>query len=226
MKELSAVYKVLKNCILFDHFQEKELEELFQFLQVREARYAKGAVLFRIGDQIPSLGLLISGRIQVATDDIHGNKMIMANVSPGETFAESLALTGTDQSPVYAVAALESLVFWIEIEAIRNAYNAQSHPLIKRLGENFTRSLAIRALHMNNRIQILSKKTIREKVIVFLTVYAGTDRSKAFSVPFSRTDMADYLGVERSALSRELSKMASENIIRFNKNQFYIVNDT
>lgn len=207
---------------LFAGFSQEELQQVLSMLTTWEAFYAKNETLLEMDVPVSAFGIVASGRVQVATNDIHGNKMIMAIVEPEEIFAESLAYTGTEASPVYATALEDCRVLWVDIENVRNAYQSPN-PLLRRLGENFTRSLATKVLAMNNRVQILSKKTIREKLDTFFTFQAQQTGSNEFEIPFDRSDLADYLGVERSALSRVLSQMQKEGVLEFYKNRFRIL---
>ena len=162
---------------------------------------------------------MISGSIQVCCDDIDGYPMIMANVSAGDIFGESLCFTRAE-SPVYIRAAADSEVLTMTTSAIHSADAGDGESKIFTL--RFISILAKKALSMNDRIQILSKITLREKILTLLNQYRHKFASNEFSLPFDRADMAIYLGADRSALSRELSKLKAEGIIEFNKNHFII----
>lgn len=207
---------------LFADFSKEEVEKVLSMLHTWEAFYAKNDVVLELDVPISAFGIVTSGRVQVATYDIHGNKMIMAVVGVDDMFAESLAYTKTANSPVHATALEDCSVLWVDVETVRNAY-LSSEPLLRRLGENFTRSLAAKVLAMNNRVQILSKKTIREKLDAFFTFQVQQAGCSEFEIPFDRSDLADYLGVERSALSRVLSQMQKEGLLEFHKNWFRIL---
>ena len=152
-------------------------------------------------------------------DDIDGNRMIMANVTAGGTFGESLCFLHTAESPVYIVATEEAKVLWLRPDEL---FTAGDDELSAKLRNRFTAMIAERALSMNTRIQILSKLSIREKLIALFSSYssAGAD---SFEVPFNREDMAAYIGADRSAMSRELSKMKAEGIIDYHKEMFRIL---
>ena len=207
---------------LFAGFSKEEVEKVLSMLHTWEAFYAKNDIVLELDVPVSAFGIVKSGRVQVATYDIHGDKMIMAVVEPSGVFAESLAFTGVKNSPVYATALEECCVLWVDVECVRSAFSS-SEPLLQRLGENFTRSLASKVLVMNNRVQILSKKTIREKVNAFFTFQVQQAGCSEFEIPFDRSDLADYLGVERSALSRVLSQMQEEGLLEFHKNRFRIL---
>lgn len=210
--------KLLLNTYIFKGLTESELDGALSYLDAREKRYKKGENLIIQGDKITSFAIIISGTVQVSCDDIDGNRMIMATVSKGEMFAESLAVTANSDSPIYAVATEDSAVLWLSAAPIRK--NLVSAPLHSKIISNFMSAIAFKCLSMNDRVQILSKKTIREKVIAYISLLPSHDKSGEIILPLSRQDMASYLGVERSALSRELSNMQKEGIISYKGNTF------
>ena len=169
-----------------------------------------------------SFGLVLEGTIQVYMDDIDGNHMIMATVTAGSTFGESLCFLRRE-SPVYIRSVTDSKVLWLSTDRIKNPGGSPDSRDIS-LSTRFTAMLANRALNMNDRIQILSKLSIRDKLVTFFSQYSSQCASDSFTVPFDREDMAAYLGVNRSALSRELGRMRDEGIIDFQKNRFVIKN--
>lgn len=212
---------ILKNCVLFKDLGADELAYALEFFQAQEKQYKKGEQLHREGDIMRNFGLVISGRIQVFMDDFDGNRMIMANVTPGTTFAESLCYLKRE-SPVNIEAVLDSEVLVMNTDRL-NSPALTGSLLDMKLYGRFTAMLAGRALSMNDRIQILSKQSIREKVITLLSQHLSRDSRGYVRLPFSREAMARYLGVNQSALSRELSNMAKEGIIEFKGSSFRIL---
>ena len=206
---------------IFAAMSERELDDALKYLFAREAAYRKGQQLISIGDPIGDFAVVESGAVQVSSYDINGNRMIMNTVTRGKTFAESLAVTGTEESPICAQALEDTRVVWLRAEPIRR--NIGDTPLHAKIVANFIGEIAHKCLGMNERIQILSKRTIREKVITYLSQLSETRRRAEFTIPFDRQDLASYLGVERSALSRELSRMARDGLISFRKNTFRIL---
>ena len=209
---------IVRACPLFAGLNEEEYAYALDFFSASEHAYKKGDFLNRIGFPLPAFGLVLSGGVQVYMDDIDGNEMIMANVAPGGTFGESLCYLRQD-APVYIRAISETSILWLSTSRVCRPEHdgALDHALSAR----FTAMLARRTLSMNDRIQILSKPTLRGKLIAFFTEYSKYGDS--FDIPFSRADMAVYLGADRSALSRELSRMKNEGIIDFHKNSFRIL---
>ena len=189
------------------------------FYHLEAVRYSKNEFLNTLYEPLPWFGLVISGTIQVCRDDYYGNKNIMANVTPGNYFGESLFLTQYATN-VYIIAVKESKVIWFRPERLdisADCPEKRAYILLR----NLTHMLAKRALALNDRIQALTKPTLREKLIAFFSEYAK-DGEREFTVPFDRENMAVYLGVNRSALSRELSKMKADGLITYRKNKFTI----
>ncbi len=211
---------ILKQCPLFAGLNQKETEETLQFFHAVRKTYQKGELLNRPGEPVRHFGLLLSGNIHVSMDDFDGNRLLMANVMPGNTFAESLCYLGREtQIMIHSVK--DSEVLLMDTESLK-------HPPLKpsdadtRIAQRFISMLAERTLVLNDRIQTLSKLTIRQKVITLLSQHMS-EGSQVVELPFDREAMAVYLGVNQSALSRELGRMQEEGMIRFRNNKFEIL---
>lgn len=210
---------IISSCALFKDLTESELSEALTFFDAIPRCYKKGDFLQSVLMPFERFGLVLSGSIQVCCDDIDGYPMIMATVGAGDVFGESLCFTRAE-SPVYIRAATDAEVLTMTTNEI---YSLNvSNPIGKELTLRFISIVARKALSMNDRIQILSKITLREKILTLLNQYRIKFDSNEFSLPFNRSDMAIYLGTERSALSRELSRMKASGIIDFSKNKFII----
>ena len=204
---------------LFCGMSDDELNQALEFFDARLQKYKKGEFLQSVLAPFERFGLVVSGIIQVCCDDINGYPMIMANVSSGDIFGESLCFIMAE-SPVYIRAVTDAEVLMMSIAKIRSSdyRNNTSHDFFLR----FTEVLAKKALSMNDRIQILSKITLKEKILTLLNQYSQRTGSCEIYLPFDRSDMAIYLGTDRSALSRELSKLKKQGVIDFRKNKFII----
>ena len=212
----TKIDKIKKNT-LFEGLDDAELSRALEMFSGVRTAYPKGEYLLRASEPFLRFGLVLSGAVSVYMDDIDGERMIMASVSAGDTFGESHSYLGTMESPVYILAAEETEILWLSPASL---YRQSGDALALCLRERFTALLAARALYQNARIQILSKPTIRARIVAFLTQYEAREKSKTFSVPFDRSTLSVYLGVNRSALSRELSAMKKEGLIDFYKNTF------
>ena len=202
----------LRHSILFRDMRPEELAYALDFFRANRRTYEKGEIVNPLGEPLPFFGLVLSGCVQVQTDDI-----------PGETFGESLHYLRRVSS-VYIVAMADTVILTMQAQemypsAVQSGRNERDAALVHR----FLLLLTNRTLEMNNRIQVLSKISMREKLIALFTMYANQQGSRTIRLPFDRNGLAVYLGVNRSALSRELSRMQREGLIRFDKNVFEIL---
>ncbi len=213
--------KILQQSRLFRGMDKSDMEYALRFFHAAEREYGKGESMHQGGKRLSHFGLVLSGVVQIYMEDINGDRIIMANVTAGETFGESLCFLSLEDTPISIWAATDAEVLWMEtgdILACSQTCNARIHGLVVR----FIAMLAERTLAMNERIQILSKISLRDKLTTFFLQYMYKNKSRTFEVPFDRTDMAAYLGTNRSALSRELSEMHREGILEFQKNRFHL----
>lgn len=221
--DIAKYSKMIFDNKLFESVGEDGLEAALLYYNAMAMEYKKGDFLHMSGKRMNRFGLVLSGCVQALTDDIDGNKMIMANVTEGNSFGEALCFLEVREPSVYIVASTDTTVLWLSASILREQ---QGDPLVLLLKNNFMSLLSIRTLQMNKRIQILSKLTIREKILTFLSEPGDTFSDlplRKITVPMNREDMAAYIGTNRSALSRELSAMKAEGIIDYHKNSFTIL---
>lgn len=209
---------ILLKTPLFGGLDPKTLDDALRFYQVYQNSYLRGEVVHSVLSTMTHFGLVLKGTVQVYMDDIDGEQMIMANVSQGGIFGDSLCFL-EKVSPVYIVAMTDCDILWLSTRNLKTP--GRKTDFETDMSNRFTAMLASRALTMNDRIQILSKNSLRKKIITFFSQYMTQD-SDVVTVPFDRESMATYLGVNRSALSRELSAMAEEGILSYRKNTFEI----
>ena len=212
---------VLDRCILFHGLNDHDTASALAFFHAREHSYSRGESLRRPGDPVKSFGLVLEGQVHVLMDDFEGNRMLMSSVQPGNTFAESLCYLGLE-SQIQIEAVTNSRILLMDTISLKQPARILS-VLDQELFRRFTAMLAQRTLALNNRIQTLSKLTIRQKVITLLSEYKSVTGEPDILLPFNREAMAIYLGVNQNALSRELSKMRDDGIITFNGSHFTIL---
>ena len=211
---------VLQKSVLFAGLEGDALASALRFFGAVPASCPKGGFLAHAGAPLPAFGLVLAGTVQVCMDDLRGSEVIMASVPPGGTFGESLCFLAEPEIPVYIRAASEARLLWLRCDRVREgARDEVSRALVNR----FIAMLARRALGMNSRIQILAKTNLRDKLAAFFTDYARQYGAEPFTLPFDRAGMAAYLGADRSALSRELSRLRREGAIEFHKNSFRLL---
>ena len=209
--------KIIAKNSLFSGLSDEDTEYALSFFGARYAHFEKGEMLGRPGEVLTRFGLVLSGNVQVCMEDFDGNSIIMAIVTPGHTFGESLCFL-EKESPVHIYAVSDSDVLWLRTDRIKEY---SKDPRDRAVADRFISMLASRTLEMNNRIQILSKIKLRDRLITYFSQNVSR-YGMTFKLPLSREDMAAYLGTNRSALSRELGKMRDEGIIEFSRNNFTI----
>lgn len=217
------------NIGLFRGIPEAELVGILSCFGVRDRAFKARQVILREGDPMESVGIVLWGEVQVSrTLDADlpeagrteaGERVILANFGQGEVFAESLACAETRKSPVTVTATRDSAVLFLPFNKLVHscARTCSGH---SRLIANMLALLAEKNLALGDKIEILAKRSIRSKVMAYLSRECRLARSRSFSIPFSRNALADYLCVDRSALSRELGKMRDEGILGFEDKRF------
>lgn len=211
----------LTNTILFRGTNENEVEAMLSCLQSFTKTYQKGDIIYHMGDEINHLGLVISGSVNIENDDIWGNKSILNNVQSGEIFAETYACIPSDPLMVMAVATENSEILFLNVHRILTTcpHSCQHH---NKLIQNLLQVTAQKNLALSQKIFHTSPKSIRGRLLSYLSQQALQSGDKNFTIPFNRQQLADYLNIERSALSGELSKMKKDGILDYNKNSFVL----
>ena len=222
--------RLLAGSPLFAGLGRAEADRVLQALDAFEKHYAPGEILHLPGEALNRFGFVLSGLVQVYRDEPDGTRLLMASNGPGESFGESLCFSQEASAPVTIVSAEESWVLWMGMDAVRQGCSADcadedcrnfNHDLAMRVMTCFAK----RTLAMNDRIQVLSQRSLRKKIMTLLAQYDRKSRGAAFTLPLGREDMAVFLGCDRSALSRELAAMKSEGIIDFYKNSFRVIRE-
>ena len=219
IKIVEKYYGEINHCPLFSDNNKDDMIQSLELLNYKFLSYKKNEYLLHCGDALESFGLVVFGRIKVMIDDLEGNTAIMAEVTAGKTFGESLCFLKRDHSGIYICAAEDTGVIWLSPKKLFIGIHSNQ---VKALERRFVEMLATRTLLMNNRIQILSKLSLREKIITFLTFSKRHAKDNHLDISLSREEMAIYFGTNRSALSRELSNMKKDGLIDYSKNHFII----
>ncbi|HBQ85958.1 MAG TPA: Crp/Fnr family transcriptional regulator, partial [Syntrophomonas sp.] len=194
------------NVKLFNNISANDLPSMLSCLGVKNKQYKKGNIVMHAEDNVDHVGIVLQAAVLIVKEDFAGNRSIVDRLGSYEVFAEALACAGIQKSPVTVVAAENSEIMWIQFRRIVNtcSINCMFHA---KLIENMMKLLAVKNLQMNQKLEITSKRNIRDKITAYLIIQANEAGSFDFTIPLSRSELADYLYVDRSALSRELCKM-------------------
>jgi len=212
---------VLQESFLFSGMEPAEIERLLKCLGAQERVYRKESYLLHAGDASTELGLLLSGALLVIQEDFWGNRNLMARIAPGQLFAESFACSPGVPLGVSVVALEESRILWLDVKRILTTCPtacASHSDIIRRL----LMALAEKNLRFNEKLTHMSQRTTRDKLTSFLSAQAQRNGSSSFDIPFSRQELADYLGVERSAMSAALGRLRDEGVLSFQRNHFVL----
>ncbi|MDL2264322.1 Crp/Fnr family transcriptional regulator [Synergistaceae bacterium OttesenSCG-928-I11] len=222
MKKISDLLPLLERVPLFADIARADLPAMLDCLGAAARAYGKGETVFLAGDAASRIGLVCDGAAQVVREDVFGNRTILTSLGPGELFGETFACARVDHLPVSVVAMSPSEILLLDYRRIVTTCPS-SCTFHARLIENMLGILAEKNLMLNRKIEALSARSTRGKLTAYLAAQAERNGSRAFSIPFNRQELADYLAVERSAMSAELGKMRDEGLIRFHRNEFELL---
>ena len=215
-------YLFLSKTVLFRGISPDELQGLFSCLQARTQTYPRGAVICRAGDSVTALGMVLSGRVSIENDDAWGNKSILDHVLPGQVFAETYACVPGAPLMVSVVAAETAEVLFLDIGRILHICSSACG-FHSKLIRNLLAIASQKNLNLSRRIFHTSSKSIRGRLLSYLSFQATQHGSRDFEIPFNRQQLADYLSVDRSAMSNELSKMQRDGLLRLERNNFSLI---
>lgn len=207
---------------IFDGIDEKELDSMLNCLQSVKKTYFKGENVFDIGDRITAVVCVLEGSVQLIKDDYEGNRIIISNVGKGEIFAEAFICAGVEKSKICAKTLEDTQVLFLNFKRILSICPT-SCSFHKKLVENLVKIIALKNIELQGRLELLSKKTLKERILYLLYKEKAKTESVVFEIPYSREQMAEYIGANRSALSRELSKMQEQKMISYHKNSFRLI---
>lgn len=219
MKEF---YPVLESCPLFEGIQVEDLRALLGCIGGRVVEAGKGQAILREGEPATHIGLVLSGGVQLMREDYYGNRSIVAYIGPSQLFGETYACANVQSLPVSAVADTDSTVLLMDCRRITTSCTSAC-AFHSRIIYNLLRMVAATTLIFDQKIQITSQRTTREKLMTYLLNQAKLRGRNRFTIPYDRQGLADYLEVDRSGLSAEISKLRKEGVLESEKNLFVLL---
>ncbi len=219
---MKKYFEILKKCDLFYNIDEENLEKMLTCLGAKVVSFDKKYTIFSEGSPAKHIGIMLSGSAQIFQVDYNGNRNIINSIETGEVFGEAFACAEIKSLPVTIIANEPSVV--LLIDCTRVLYTCSNNCNFHRqLIFNLMKNLATKTLKFHQKIEITSKRTTREKILTYLSVYSKNVGKTSFTIPFDRQELADYLEVERSGLSMEISKLKKDGIINSHKNHFELL---
>lgn len=200
----------IRKCYLFDGIKDEQLTEAIKLLNGRIRKVEKDDFIVQLGGVLRNAGLLLKGKIESSFQNENYDQITMHTFGGGYLFGEAIVINSAKNSPVQVRAVEDCIVLFIDLKVIYHS-DIQS-PLRVILTENLIKSLARKNLILNQKVRILSRKSLRERILFYLGTLPK-DKNGWVKIPFNKTVLAEYLGVNRSALSRELGRMQDEEIL-------------
>lgn len=205
---------------LFENVSNNEVLELLKCIGIKTKVFRKNAFILKAGSKIDYLAVILGGNAVISKTDSFGKQTVIEKLKMNDIFGHNIVCCGLDKSPVDIVAENECEVLFLPFEKVVTPCEKLC-PYHLQLIKNVMKMISKRNSLLNDKIDIIGQKTTRDKILALLETYRNGQR--VFSIPYSREEMAKFLCVDRSAMSRELCRMRDEGILKFSKNHFEIL---
>lgn len=210
---------VMEQSPLFDGISSIELKRLLSCLDGQVRTFSKKEIIISEADPVTAIGFVIEGKVVIQQDDYWGNTAILTKLGAGDLFAEAYVCGKMDHFPISAVAVEDTEILMLNYQQVLRQCS-RACGCHARFIENLMQAVAEKNIRLVQKLSFLTKRTTREKVLSYLSAEAKRNRRTSFEIPFNRQELADFLSVDRSALSKELSKMQEEGLLSYHKNSF------
>ena len=210
---------ILKRTKLFSGVGDDDILSMLNCLNATVREYSKGGYAFRQGEYIRNLMILASGRLHIQKEDYWGNLNILNEIRPGEMFGEAYIVPNSGPLMDDVIAIEESVVLFFDMERILTVCPSAC-PFHTRLIKNIFYTISDKNKSLVQKLSYMSERSTREKLLSYLSDEAKRQNSSSFSIPFNRQQLADFLSVDRSAMSNELCKLRDEGMLGFHKSEF------
>lgn len=204
---------------LFQGLAEADIAQMEHCHCLRQKAFSRRETIFRTGSTVHEIGIVLRGAVHIESIDLWGNKSILSEVGEGQAFAETYAFCG-EPLMVDVLAAADCEVLFLDVAAL--ACPHAEHSWQDRLLRNLLRVSMKKNLALSRRIFCTTPKTVRGRLLTYLSGQAVQAGRMEFDLPFNRQQLADYLNLDRSALSKELCRMRDEGLLTFSKNHFVL----
>lgn len=214
-------FSLISQTALFQGYTPDETERLLLGLRASTRKFPRDTAVYTAGKPVSNIGIVLSGIVQIENNDIWGNTSILGLVKPGEVFAEAYACVPGESMMVDVIAVEDTEILFVNVpEIFRLASSGKNN--YTRLIQNLIIISARKNLSLSRRIFHTSSKKIRGRLLSYLSYQAELQNSNRIEIPMNRQQLADYLSLDRSALSKELSRMKADRILDYHKNVFIL----
>ncbi|MCI5516689.1 MAG: Crp/Fnr family transcriptional regulator [Roseburia sp.] len=213
------ITSAMRDASIFRNLSDDEIVGMLPCLNAKEQHFKKNEVIYRPGDQVRKIGLVISGAVRIEKIDYWGNRKIISVIELGQIFGEAYAGMKTIPMEMEVLAAVPSVILFMEVGKILTTCG-NSCEFHSKMIRNMVYVLAERNYKLTQKMDHLTQKTTREKLLSYFSEQALESGRSDFDIPLDRQQLADYLSVDRSAMSTELGKMKKDGLIEYRKNHF------
>lgn len=213
----------LKKSPLFKGIEEDNIKSMLACLSAKKKSYKKGEIIFHNGEDINSMGMVLAGSVHIFKDDFWGNRAIIGEASAGNLFGETYACVESETIEVSVAAVEDSEILFLDVQRILKTCTNECE-FHTRLIYNLLSILGEKNLMLTRKMEHMAKKTTKEKLLSYLSAESMKNGSSTFEIPFNRQQLAEYLAVDRSAMSNELCKLRDKGVLNFKKNKFQLNN--
>jgi CRP-like cAMP-binding protein len=217
---MEAYAELLAGRALFSGIEADQIPALLAGLHATKQAYQKGGCIRQEGDPANFIGIVLEGTVQIYQDDYSGKRNIIAGFGPGAMFAEAFACAGVSELPVSILAVTDCVVLFLRADRILSPAAGEEE---QRLLRNLLKIVAQKNALLNRKLRIVAHKTTAEKLMAFLNEQARLHHAAEFTIPYDRQALADYLGVERSAMSAEIGKLQKAGVLETHKSWFKLL---
>jgi len=214
--------EMTKQCLLFAGIDDADLKALLHCLMATRHSYKKNEFVFSAGDAAGSVGIVLSGGVHILQEDYWGNRAILAHVGSKGLFGEAFAFAEADRLPVSVIVVEKTEVLLVDCKRMLTTCSS-SCVFHTTLIKNMLKLLAEKNMMLTQKMQLITHRTTRERLMAYLSAQALLSEKSRFTIPFNRQQLADFLAVERSAMSAELSRMQADGLIYTNKSEFELL---
>ena len=215
-------FKQLSRLPLFDGISEEDLPAMLRCMGSYQKKYQKDEIIFLESNEVRNVGIILSGIVHMVKEDTEGYHTILVTMQKGELFGESFSCGSHLDSRVSFLAAGPCIVLFLPFYKVIHSCK-MSCIFHHRLIENMLRLIGDKNVQLMQKIEIISKKTLRGKIMAYLQNQSLEQNSREFTIPLGRLELAEYLCADRSALTRELSRMKKEGLIWYGKNKIQLL---
>ena len=207
---------------LFHGIKQDELNAMLSCIGYHIGTFKKGDIVAFVGDNLKHIGIVMKGSVDMVKEDLWGNKTMLLRMGKDELFGETFACGSDSLSVVTFLVSEDAKILFMPFDRVMHSCTmaCQFH---HRLIENMVKIIADKNRDLMRKIDVVSKRTIREKLLAYLSIQAQVQNARYFEIPLGRVELAEYLCVDRSALTRELAKMKEDGLIDYDKNCFRIL---